>query len=185
MCLRRYQPVDSPWPVAGNWCRQENAGSIDRERRTVLSRVVSSLWTPDGEHRVEREASGSSGAGARSEPPAPDNLDDLSEELSPEAEAELDQIRAQLLDAPAEVVIGNHAYGMFELAALHLSANPPNLAKARLAVDALGALVDALEGRLGEVEAPLKDALAQIRLAYVQIGAAAGENQPSELPNRR
>jgi hypothetical protein len=133
---------------------------------------VSSLWTPDGEHRVDREPSGNVGVPTRGEPAPPDYQDDFDGGLAPEAEAELDAIREQLLDAPAEVVIGNHAYGMFELAALHLSANPPNLVKARLAVDALGALVDALEGRLGEVEAPLKDALAQIRLAYVQIGAA-------------
>jgi hypothetical protein len=76
-----------------------------------------------------------------------------------------------LLDAPVEVVVANHAYGLFELAALHLSAQPPNLEKARLAVDALGSLVEGLAGRLGQVETPLTDALAQIRLAYVQISA--------------
>jgi len=70
------------------------------------------------------------------------------------------------------VVIANHAYGLFELAALHLSARPPNLEEARLAVDALGAMVEGLEGRLGEVAAPLTQALAQIRLAYVQISDA-------------
>jgi hypothetical protein len=77
-----------------------------------------------------------------------------------------------LLAAPAEVVVANHAYGLFELAALHLSSQPPNLEKARLAVDALGAMVEGLEGRLGNVEQALTDALAQIRLAYVQISAS-------------
>jgi hypothetical protein len=70
---------------------------------------------------------------------------------------------------PAEVVVANHAYGLFELAAIHLSQQPPRLEEARLAVDALGALVEALAGRLGEAEPSLHDALAQIRLTYVQI----------------
>ena len=71
-----------------------------------------------------------------------------------------------------EVVVANHAYGLFELAALHLSSQPPHLSQARLAIDALGALVEGLGDRLGEVEAALKEALAQIRLAYVQISEA-------------
>ena len=123
---------------------------------------VSSLWTPGGEHKVDRPdpASGTpgapgepSGSGDRSAPgrsgrgaSRPPN------EAEPPDEAELDEVRRQLLDAPVEVVVANHAYGMFELAALHLSAQPPNLEKARLAVDALGALVEGLAGRLGNVE---------------------------------
>ena len=81
-------------------------------------------------------------------------------------------MRRQLADAPVEVVIANHAYGLFELAALYLGSVPPQLDKARLAVDALGVLVEGLSGSLGEVEASLNEALAQIRLAYVQISAA-------------
>ena len=39
-------------------------------------------------------------------------------------------------------------------------------------IDALGALVEGLSGRLGEDEATLHDALAQLRIAYVQIKGA-------------
>ena len=53
--------------------------------------------------------------------------------------------------------IANHAIGLFQLAALHLSQRPPNLEEAPLAIDAMGALVEGLAGRLGEDEAPLKD----------------------------
>jgi hypothetical protein len=76
--------------------------------------------------------------------------------------------------------VANHAYGLFELAALHLSSSPPHFPQARLAIDALGALVEGLGDRLGEVEAPLGEALAQIRLAYVQISAstATEDEQP-------
>jgi hypothetical protein len=101
-------------------------------------------------------------------------------EAAPADEAELDEIREQLLGAPVEVVVANHAYGLFELAALHLSSQPPNLEKARLAVDALGAMVEGLEGRLGNVEQALTDALAQIRLAYVQISAQIGATSDSD-----
>ena len=48
----------------------------------------------------------------------------------------------------------------------------PNLEEARLAIDALGALVEGLENRLGEHEATLKDALHQIRMAFVQVSRA-------------
>ncbi|MHB8682040.1 MAG: hypothetical protein ACYDA2_08100 [Acidimicrobiales bacterium] len=131
---------------------------------------MSSLWTPEGERRVPR---GDAGAGT----PAPTPHDGPPEDALAEDEAalaaRLEELRGQLVSTPVEVVVANHAYGLFELAAIHLSERPPNLAQARLAVDALGALVDGLAGRLGEAEPALVDALAQIRLAYVQIGGAA------------
>jgi hypothetical protein len=74
------------------------------------------------------------------------------------------------------VVIVNHCLGMWELAALHLSQQPPNLDQAAVAIDAVGAIVERLEGRLGEDEATLKDALAQIRVAFVQIKSAAPDD---------
>jgi hypothetical protein len=55
---------------------------------------------------------------------------------------------------------------------VYLSQQPPLLPQAQLAIDALGCLVDGLEGRLGEAEEQLKDALSQLRLAYVQIDGA-------------
>jgi hypothetical protein len=70
------------------------------------------------------------------------------------------------------VVVANHCYGLFELAAVYLSDSSPRLEHARLAIDALGYLVDGLGERLGEAHAPLRDALGQIRLAFVQIAAA-------------
>ena len=81
-------------------------------------------------------------------------------------------MRQQLADAPAEVVVANHCYGLFELAAVYLSSAPPRLADAKLAIDAFGALVDGLGDRLGDGEGSLTQALAQVRLAYVQIAEA-------------
>jgi len=86
--------------------------------------------------------------------------------------AEVEAMRAELANSPVEIVVANHCYGLFELAAVYLSQLPPLLDQARLAIDALGCLVDGLEGRLGETEGQLKDGLSQLRLAYVQIDGA-------------
>jgi hypothetical protein len=81
-------------------------------------------------------------------------------------------MRAELASAPVEVVVANHCYGLFELAAVYLSQQPPLLPQARLAIDALGCLVDGLAGRLGEGEGALKEGLTNLRLAFVQIDGA-------------
>lgn len=86
--------------------------------------------------------------------------------------AELDEVRRAILSSPPEAVIANHCYGMFELAAMHLSQQPPSLEGARLAIDGLAALTEGLSGRLGPDEETLREGLAQLRLAWVQVGAA-------------
>jgi len=109
----------------------------------------------------------------RGGPEGPDDLDDLSPDERQALAGRLEELRRQLAETPAEVVVANHAYGLFELAAIHLSQQPPSLEQARLAVDALGALLLGLAGRLGEAEAALNDALAQIRVTYVKISQSA------------
>jgi hypothetical protein len=158
------------------WTTSLDLGSYVRRRhQTVRSTPVSSLWTPDGEHKIDRPTPGSEppdNAGGAPPDRQGSGRSPAQADEAPVDQADLDEVREQLLAAPVEVVVANHAYGLFELAALHLSAQPPNLEKARLAVDALGAMVEGLEGRLGNVEQALTDALAQIRLAYVQISAS-------------
>jgi hypothetical protein len=85
---------------------------------------------------------------------------------------QMEAMRAELASSPVEVVVANHCYGLFELAAVYLSQQPAMLTQARLAIDALGCLVTGLEGRLGDTEEQLKDGLSQLRLAYVQIDGA-------------
>ena len=132
---------------------------------------MSSLWTPGGERPVDRESSGSAGAagGAPSGPPG-----GMQEPTDEEMQEQLAALQEQLAKTPPEVVIANHAFGLFELAALHLSLQPPQLGEAKLAIDAFASLVEGLAGRLGEPEAQLKDGLAQLRMAFVQISAAGG-----------
>jgi hypothetical protein len=90
-----------------------------------------------------------------------------------DAEAALDEARHRLAQLPADIVVANHAMGLYELAAIHLSASPPNLPAAALAIDAVGCLVEGLGDRLGEDAPTLRDALANIRLAFVQIKSQA------------
>jgi len=84
----------------------------------------------------------------------------------------MEAMRAQLARTPAEVVVANHCYGLFELAAIYLSQTPPMLFQARLAIDGLGALLEGLKGRLGEAEPALLESLSQLRLAYVSLEGA-------------
>lgn len=137
---------------------------------------MSSLWTPDGERPIRRQPpEGPPAAAARPGPPAGAELPGAELPGGPgaaddaEVMAQLEALRQQLAAAPAEAVVANHAYGLFELAAVHLATSPPQLPQARLAIDALAALVEGLAGRLGEAEASLADGLAQLRLAFVEV----------------
>lgn len=128
-----------------------------------------SLWTPGGEHRPQPDADDAA--------PVPPPADDLSAEDRARLEAmqaEMAEVRRQLLEAPAAVVVTNHAMGIYELAAIHLTAEQPKLADASLAIDALAALVEGLTGRLGDAEPTLREALAQLRAAYLEVRGRAG-----------
>lgn len=87
-------------------------------------------------------------------------------------EAELAQMREQLSQTPASAIIGNHCVGLFDLARVYLTLDPPHLEDASLAIDAMAAVVEGLGERLGEDAQPLRDGLAQIRMAFVQIKAS-------------
>ena len=84
---------------------------------------------------------------------------------------DLEAARRQLAEVPVEDIVANHAIGLWELAAIHLQADPPDLAAATLAIDAVAALVDGVGSRLGNHTATLRDALANIRMAYVSVSS--------------
>src|SRR5688572_13362508 len=98
-----------------------------------------SLWTPGGEHEI----------------PDPEDLTDEQRAQLEDAAEEISEIRRQLASVPAARVVANHAMGLYELAAIHLGAQPPNLGEARVAIDAMGGIVDALDDRMGEDEGVL------------------------------
>ena len=78
-----------------------------------------------------------------------DNDAELDESVLDEAQQAMYDARNRLADVPAEVVVSNHVMGLYELAAIHLSAEPPALHEAALAIDAVGCLVEGLGERLG------------------------------------
>jgi hypothetical protein len=94
------------------------------------------------------------------------------ESVVEDAQNALNDARARLVEIPAETVVVNHVMGLYELAAIHLGADPPRLGEASLAIDAVACLVEGLGARLGDEAPTLTIALSNIRLAFVQIKAA-------------
>ncbi len=156
---------------------------------------MSSLWTPGGEHRVPPATEAGSQVPPHEAPDAGHEGDlagdlkgDLDADLAvdlddpelaaaaEELQAELAAARQRVAETPAAQIVANHAMGLFELAAIHLSSQPPHLSEAALAIDALGALVDGVGDRLGEATPTLRDALVQIRLAFVQVQGSLGSS---------
>lgn len=104
-----------------------------------------------------------------------DQLDPEEQDQIQAAQNAMDEARERLMSVPAEVVVTNHMMGLYELAAIHLSAPEPDLAQAALAIDALACLSDGLGDRSGAEAATMADALNNIRLAFVQIKGQPGE----------
>jgi hypothetical protein len=116
---------------------------------------MSSLWTPEGEKPV----------GRASEAP-----EEVLEELTEEELADrMEALREQLAQTPVSQIVAQAAYQFFEIGALHLSLVPPQLEEAKLAIDALGLLVEGLGEHLAPNAATLREGLSQIRLAFVTV----------------
>ena len=128
---------------------------------------MSTFWTPSGERPIPRDEP----TPASSPPPGyPGGADD--EEMDEELQAELMAMQEQMLRTPATIVVANHCIGLVELAALHLGQNPPNLAEAQVAIDALSGMIDAVGARMGENGPPLRQALNQMRMAFIEAKTA-------------
>jgi hypothetical protein len=131
-----------------------------------------SLWTPDGERPVPP-------ANAQQAAPPATEMPDGEQPLTPEQEEqaramahELAEARARLLETEVAAVLTNHAMGIYELAAIHLTADQPKFDEARLAIDALAGLLSAVEGRIGDDEPTLREAVQGLQMAFVQRSSA-------------
>jgi hypothetical protein len=144
-----------------------------------ISGATLSLWTPSGEHRVEpttKDAPTTSpgsapAAGAAPGGPGEPSLEDLGPEQRAQVEEmarQMEEARVRMLRMPAGAVLGQQALQFYELAAIYLSEQPARLADARMAIDALAAVVERLGNRLGEAEQPLRQALNQLQMAFVE-----------------
>ena len=93
--------------------------------------------------------------------------------------AEMAETQRRLAGMPAAEVVAQHAMGLYELAAIHLSQATPQLDDAKIAIDAFGALVDTVGERFGENLPVLREALTNLRLAFVEVsGGTHQEDAP-------
>lgn len=136
---------------------------------------MSSLWTPSGERPVGRPDPPPAPSQQAPPPRAATGAAEISEE---ELAEHIKAMQAQMLAAPASAVVANQCMALLELAALYLSPQPPKLEDARLAIDAMAAIVEGLGSRLGLNEHPLREALSQIRLAYVEERSRLDQSRP-------
>jgi hypothetical protein len=137
---------------------------------------MSTFWTPSGERPIPSDPPGPSPSPAA--PPA-GSADEPSEE---ELQAEFLAMQEQMLRTPAAIVVANHCIGLIELAALHLGQDPAHLADASVAIDALAGVLDAVGRRLGENEAPLRQALNQMRMAFIEARNASAPGSGGSQP---
>lgn len=141
---------------------------------------MSSIWTPSGEHEPDRGPDRGPDPGPGG-PPGGGDVPPEGEavEMTEEQYQELMQARAELAAIPVADIVANHAIGLQQLAVIHLLPDPdaagnpgaPRLAEAGLAIDALGALVDTLGDRLAPHHEALREAVSQLRLAFVELSA--------------
>lgn len=85
---------------------------------------------------------------------------------TPQQEAEAQRLAEEMARIPALDWVANTAVTLVNVAATKLHRD--DLAEARLAIDALAALISGLGDRLGEVHAPLRGTLAQLQMAYAE-----------------
>ena len=85
---------------------------------------------------------------------------------TPEQEAEAQRFVQEIAQRPSLEWVVNTAVTLANVAGTKLDLG--HVADAQLAIDALAALVDKLGGRLDQAEAPLRQTLAQLQLAFAQ-----------------
>ncbi|MDA8261711.1 MAG: hypothetical protein M0Z47_02640 [Actinomycetota bacterium] len=125
---------------------------------------MSTLWTPEGEYEPQRGDEATTGAQEEQGEPTGEQL------------REAQRIADELRSADPAAVVANHCYGLFELAAVHLSSQPPNLSAASMAIDALAGIIDQVGERLWEYRPELSDGLGQLRLAFIQLSSIGPQN---------
>lgn len=139
---------------------------------------MSTLWTPGGEVPVDRSRPST----IPSETPSEKPPNDPAEPDEAQIRAQMERVQQMMLERPAADIVAQHAMGLSELAVLHMGQPEPDLTSARLAIDALVALLEGLEGRLGDAEPSLRQILPQLRMHYVEtvdrVTAAESQEGP-------
>jgi hypothetical protein len=96
----------------------------------------------------------------------------------------LEEMREQLASVSAGDVVAEACLSLVALAYVRLGVPPEqheryrDLDAARLLIDALGGMLEAVKGRLGAAEPSLRDALAGLRMAYADVAAHLQAGHP-------
>ena len=98
--------------------------------------------------------------------------EEAGEVWTPEREAQAREMARQVAETPSLEWVVNVAVTLANVAGTKLDAGA--VADARLAIDALAALVEKLGPDLKETEAPLRSTLAQLQMAYAERAANPG-----------
>lgn len=111
-------------------------------------------------------------ASAAAEPPSPpppearDGEQAREQVWTPEQEAEAQRMAQEIAGTPSLEWVVNAAVTFANVAATKLELGSPQ--DAQLAIDALGGLLKTVGPRLGEAEAPLRQTLAQLQMAFAE-----------------
>lgn len=111
---------------------------------------------------------------------------ELSEEQIRQLEAELERISVEDVILQTVVSLINLGARKAGLAAPPGQGPEPDWAQARMAIDAVRALMPLLEAEHGDQLGPIRDAVSQLQLAFAQKsgGAAEAEAPPPPAPRR-
>jgi hypothetical protein len=120
---------------------------------------------PDQPGHSNTPAAASAGAASQEGPAGSQEV------WTPEQEERARQIAQEIAETPSFEWVVNTAVTLANVAGTKLDLGA--VGDAQLAIDALGGILDAVGGRLQGAEAPLRQTLAQLRLAYAErVGTA-------------
>lgn len=163
---------------------EERSQEEERKRPKVVDKRVSS-----GGHQPSRPAPPPEPPAQAAPPPEPPQVpaaqsppagpvDDAGQPVwTPDEEAAAVQMAQEIAERPGLDWVVNTAVTLANVAATKLQVGDPG--DAQLCIDALAGLLSSTSGRLEDADAPLRQTLAQLQMAYAQsVAAPGGPPQP-------
>ncbi|MGH2753453.1 MAG: hypothetical protein ACRDLB_03400 [Actinomycetota bacterium] len=95
---------------------------------------------------------------------------------TPEQEAEARRMAEEIAKTPSLEWVANVSVNLINVAATKLNLGDP--ADASLAIDALAGILDKVGSRLGDVEQPLRQTLAQLQMAFAEQATTPPSTPP-------
>jgi len=152
----------------------EAVTSVEEESATVTP-----LRTPPPAQSEHPSAGAGPGSAAAAEPPRPPGASGPpgQEVWTPEQEEEARRMSEEMAQIPSLEWVINVAVTLANAAGTKLNAGLRD--DSGLAIDALAAIVEKVGPQMGEAEAPLRQTLAQLQMAYAQTEAGKPDGPPS------